>query len=84
MSLPNFFDPETLSVNCMPLGKCRKKMLVILILENFVCECEALWRTKHLSVVSPPSGDKGKFQRVTSARLFHCVLCTNSSASDLI
>ena len=25
MSLPNSFDPETPSVNCMTLGKCRTK-----------------------------------------------------------
>ena len=43
----------------------QNKILVTLILEKFVSDGKALWRTKYLSVFSLLSGGKGQIQRIT-------------------
>ena len=62
MSLPNSFDPETPSLKCMPLGQVQNKMLVTLILENFVSEGKAFWRLNILVSFLPFQERKGRFK----------------------
>ena len=75
MSLPNSFDPETPSLKCMPLGQVQNKMLVTLILENFVSEGKAFWRLNILVSFLPFQERKGRFKgshlQVLSLCLMH-------------